>query len=199
MSSKTIKKIENLRNKTKKNRELVLKNVPNLTDKQKELICKKVPSTFTSFEEKIDELFKKNKMDVTSTSFNLEKEIIKEIKKAVSPSNITPNNDFYSFVNERWLKDLDIQAYQEYIVQVDDFRLVQDKVYRELIEIIDDYLKNPAIKNTPKAKCIKNAYESFKTRNTVEQTRCLANVFVEYIDELRSVKSNVWENLLEVV
>ena len=48
--------------------------------KQKELICKKVPSTFESFEEKIDEVFKENKMDVTSTTFNLEKEIIKEIE-----------------------------------------------------------------------------------------------------------------------
>ena len=75
------------------------------------------------------------------TTFNLEKQIVKELKQAVSPSNITPNNDFYSYVNERWLKDIDIEAYQEYIVQIDDFRLVQDKVYRELLEIINNYLK----------------------------------------------------------
>jgi predicted metalloendopeptidase len=195
MSSKTIKKIEILRNKTRKNRENILKKVPTLTDEQKELICKTVPSTFESFEGKIDKVFKENKIDVTSTSFNLEKEIIKEIKQAVSPSNITPNNDFYSYVNERWLKNLDIEAYQQYITQVDDFRLIQDKVYRELIEIINNYLKDPATKNTPKGKCIKNAYESFKKFNTSEQIRCLANVIVEYIDELREVKTNIWKKI----
>jgi len=195
MSNKTLKKIEILRNKTRKNRENILKKVPTLTDKQKEIICKKVPSTFESFEEKIDEVFKENKIDVTSTSFNLEKEIIKEIKQAVSLSNITPNNDFYSFINERWLKGIDIEAYQEYITQIDDFRLVQDKVYRELIEIIDNYLKDPSTKNTPRGKCIKNAYESFKTRNTPEQTRCLANAIVEYVDELRQVKTNIWQKI----
>ena len=195
MSSKTIKKIEILRNKTRKNRENILKKVPTLTDEQKELICKTVPSTFESFEGKIDKVFKENKIDVTSTSFNLEKEIIKEIKQAVSPSNITPNNDFYSYVNERWLKNLDIEAYQQYITQVDDFRLIQDKVYRELIEIINNYLKDPATKNTPKGKCIKNAYKSFKKFNTSEQIRCLANVIVEYIDELREVKTNIWKKI----
>jgi predicted metalloendopeptidase len=195
MSNKTLKKIEILRNKTRKNRENILKKVPTLTDEQKELICKTVPSTFESFEGKIDKVFKENKIDVTSTSFNLEKEIIKEIKQAVSPSNITPNNDFYSYVNERWLKNLDIEAYQQYITQVDDFRLIQDKVYRELIEIINNYLKDPATKNTPKGKCIKNAYESFKKFNTSEQIRCLANVIVEYIDELREVKTNIWKKI----
>jgi putative endopeptidase len=195
MSHKLLKKIENLRNKTKKNRKSILKKIPTLTDKQKEIICKKNPSTFNSFEEKSDEIFKKNKIDITSTTFNLEKQIIKEIKQAVSPSNITPNNDFYSYINERWLKDIDIEVYQQYITQIDDFRLVQDKVYRELIEIINDYLKDPATKNTPKAKCIKNTYESFKKRNTLEQTRCLASVFVEYVDELRKSKTNVWDKL----
>lgn len=195
MSNKTLKRIEQIRTKTKKNRDNILKSVPNLTDKQKELICKKVPSTFKSFEEKIDELFKKNKIDVTSSTFNLEKEIIKEIKQAVSPSNITPNNDFYSFINERWLKDIDVEAYQQYITQVDDFRLVQDKVYRELIEIIDNYLNDPTTKNTKKGRCIKNAYESFKKFNTNKQTQAFANVIVEYLDELRSDKKNVWESL----
>jgi putative endopeptidase len=194
MSTETIKKTEQLRNKTRKNRDIILKKVPILSDKQKELICKKTPSTFKSFEEKIDEIFKQNKIDVTSTSFNLEKEIIKEIKKAVSPSNITPNNDFYSYVNERWLQDIDVEVYQQYITQVDDFRLVQDKVYRELIEIIDNYLKDPANISTPKGKCIKNAYTSFKKYNTNKQTQTFIKVIVEYIDELRNEK-NVWKTL----
>lgn len=195
MSTKTLKKIENVRRKTKRNRENILKKIPNITNEQLEILCKKSPSTFKSFEAKIDDIFKKNNLDVTSTTFNLEKQIIKDIKKAVSPSNITPNNDFYSYINERWLKDLDVEAYQKYITQVDDFRLIQDKVYRELIQIIDNYLKDPQTKKTKKGQCIKNAYESFKKYNTTQQTRSLAKIISEYIDELRKDKSNVWEML----
>ena len=123
MKNVTRKKEKRIYNKTKK--------------RLKEDSCKGSHTSFTGFEDKIDELFKQNKMDITSTSFHLEKQIVKELKKAVSPSNVTPNNDFYSYINERWLKDLDVEAYQQYIVQLDNFRLVQDKVYRQLIEIIE--------------------------------------------------------------
>jgi putative endopeptidase len=195
MSTKTLKKIENIGRKTKKNREKMLQILSNLTNKQLDMICERDASTFKSFEKKINEIFKKNKLDVTSTTFNLEKQIIKEIKKAVNPSNITPNNDFYSYINERWLKDLDIEAYQSYITQVDDFRLVQDKVYRELIKIIDAYLKDPDTKNTKKGQCIEKAYESFKRHNTKTQTHYLAKVNVDYLDKLRSDKTFIWKTL----
>jgi putative endopeptidase len=195
MKNNTIKKINNIRNKTKRKSDNLLKTLPELSEKQKELICKKSPSSYTSFEDKIDELFKKNKIDITSTSFNLEKEIVKELKKAVSPSNITPNDDFYSYVNERWLRDIDVEAYQEYIVQIDDFRLIQDKVYRELLDIINKFLDNPKTKGTPLAKCMKNAYSSFKIFNTTAQTRCLSKIVFEYIEEMRASKLNIWEKL----
>ena len=195
MKNKTLRQINNIGNKTKKKTDSILKTIPNLSEKQKEIICKRSTTSFKSFEQKIDELFKKNKIDVTSTSFNLEKQIVRELKQAVSPSNITPNNDFYSYVNERWLQDLDIEAYQEYIVQIDDFRLVQDKVYREILEIIDNYVKDPKTKNTPLGKCMKNAYESFKIFNTTAQTRCLARTVLEYIDTLREAKINLWEKI----
>jgi len=195
MKNKTLRKINNIRNKSKRKVDTTLKTIPELSEKQKEIICKNSATRFKSFEEKVDELFKENKIDITSTTFNLEKQIVKELKQAVSPSNITPNNDFYSYVNERWLKDLDIEAYQEYIVQIDDFRLVQDKVYRELLEIINNYLNDPKTKNTPLGKCMKNAYESFKIFNTREQTRTLSKITLEYIDTLRTEKINIWEKL----
>jgi putative endopeptidase len=140
-------------------------------------------------------LFKKNKIDILAATYNLEKEVVRELKKAISPSKITPNNDFYSYINERWLSDYNVEEHHKYIIQVDNFRLVQDKVYRELIEIIENYLKDSNFKNTKKAVCIKNAYESFKIKNTNEQTRCLANIYVKYIDELRASKDNVWKIL----
>jgi putative endopeptidase len=192
---KTLKKINNIRNKTHKNNDKLLKKTDYFTEQQKQIICKKYPNDYDTFEDKVEEIFKKNKIDILSASYNLEKEVIKELKKAVNPSKITPNNDFYSYINDRWLKDYDIEEHHKYIVQVDNFRLVQDKVYRELIEIIENYLKNPKFKNSKKSICMKNAYESFKIKNTIEQTKNLANIYAEYIDELIKCEDNIWKIL----
>ena len=179
-----------MHNKTQKRSKIKIST--NKTKKQdKKCNCNNT-TTYDSFEDKIDELFKKNKMDITSTAFNLEKQIVRELKKAVNPSNITPNNDFYSYINERWLKDLDVEAYQQYITQLDNFRLVQDKVYRELIQIVEDNLKNKKTKNTPHTRCMRNAYESFKTYNSIEQTRKYANTILEFIDDLREKHTSLW-------
>jgi len=190
--NKTLKKINTIRNKTKRRQDKLLKNISDLSNEQRRIICDKSSNMYTSFEHKIDEVFKKNNIDVLSASYNLERHVVKELKKAVSPSKYTPQNDFYSYVNERWLKDLDVEAYQQYITQIDDFRLVQDKVYRELIEIIEVYIKD---NHTKLSKCIKNAYESFKVYNTTEQTRCLSRLVVEYVDEALSHPDNLWGKL----
>ena len=195
--NKTLKKLTEIRNKTKRKQRKILKDVASLSDKQREILCKKSLNVYKSFEEKMEDIFKKQNIDILNAGYNLEKEVVKELKKAVSPSKITPNNDYYSYVNERWLKDLDIEAFQEYITQVDDFRLVQDKVYRELIEIIENYLKNPDTRDSKLGKCIKSAYESLKGFNTQEQTRCLSKVVVEYIDEILSSEDGLWYKIAQ--
>jgi len=195
--SKKQKKIEIIKNKTKRNKNL-LDDTIKLNDEQREKICKQYPNTYKSFEKEIEELFKKNKIDITSANYNLEKAVLTDLKKAVSPSKITPNDDFYSYINERWLKDVDLESNQGYIVQVDNFRLIQDKVYRELIDILDKYVSDPATKSTPEGISIRNAYESFKTFNTLEQTRCLCKTFLEYIDTLLKSDLNLWEKLARV-
>ena len=195
--SKTNKKIEIIKNRTKKNKHLA-KNLDSLTDEEKSEICKEHPNTYRSFESQVEELFKKNKIDITSANYNLEKEVLKDLKKAVSPSNITPNNDFYSFVNERWIKSISLESSQEYIVQVDNFRLIQDKVYRDLIGVLDNYTSDPSTKKTKEGMCIRNAYESFKTFNTDEQTRCLSKKIVDYVDALLESDINLWEKLAKI-
>jgi putative endopeptidase len=184
----TTNKIKKPKNKTKK-----IRNV--ITREQQNILCKESSNIFNTFEDKIEDLFKKNKMDVVSTSFNLEKQIVSELKEAVNPKGVQPNQDFYSYINDRWITEYELTEKQQYIVQIDDFRIVQDKVYRELIQIIDNYITNPATKDSKKAKCIKNAYMSFKAYNTDSQTRCLAKTFVEYVDKIREEKSNIWEKL----
>jgi len=177
---RTLKKLNLIKNKTKK---------------QKNILCKKYPEVYNTFEDKVEELFKQNKIDILSTGYNLEKEVIKQLKQAISPSKITPNNDYYSYINERWLKDVNIKEHQQYITQVDNFRLTQDKVYRELIEIIENYIKNPKFKNTKKGLCIKNAYESYKRPYRNKETQSMCKIYAEYINELRSSKQNMWKLL----
>jgi putative endopeptidase len=149
-------------------------------------------NVYSTFEDKIEDLFKKKKIDIVSTSYNLEKQIISELKEAVNPKGIQPNQDFYSYINDRWITDYELSQKQEYIVQIDDFRITQDKVYRQLIQIIEDYIQNT---NSKQSKCIKNAYISFKGFNTSIQTKCLAKTVLEYVEELIKDKSNLWELL----
>jgi putative endopeptidase len=175
----------------KKNKQL--KNVSK--KKRDNIICKTSANTYNTFEDKVEELFKKNKIDIISSSYNLEKQIVKDLKTAVNPSGIQPNDDFFSYVNERWITDYELQENQKYIVQIDDFRLTQDKVYRELIEIIENYISDPATKNTKKAECIKKAYKSFKGYNTDKQTKQFAKTVLMFIDVLTKDKENIWELL----
>jgi putative endopeptidase len=191
MNNLTKKIIKLRKNKTKK----IFKDVKKITPEQQMVICKKSYNTYNTFEDKMEEMFKKNKMNIVSTSFNLEKQIVSDFKKALSSKGIQPNQDFYSFINDKWIKEFETKQEQKYIIQIDDFRLVQDKVYRQLIQIIEEYISNPSTKNTKKAICIKNAYKSLQGYNTNQQTRCLSKTVLEYINEVIKFKENLWERL----
>jgi hypothetical protein len=186
---------KNNQNKTKKKKISLIKASTILTPEQQSIVCKNSANTYETFEDKAEELFKKNKINILSSTYNLEKQIISELKKAVSPSNIKPNQDFYSYINDRWLSEMQISEEQKYIIQVDDFRITQHKVYKELIQIIEDYISNPETKNSKKAKCIKTAYTSFLKYNTNQQTRETAKHVVSLIDVFINELSSVWQLL----
>ena len=173
---------------TKKNRHKKQKTKQKTKNKTEKNKCKISFDTYNTFEDKFEKVYG----DIfSSKDFNLEKTIIKELKQAVSPSNINPRNDYYSYINERWLNKEQLEKGQEYIVQVDSFRLVQDKVYRELLQIINEYIKNS---NTKLSKEINNFYKSQLKLNTDIQTKNYANKRLESIDEIRK-NGNLWELL----
>jgi predicted metalloendopeptidase len=183
------------REKTHSHSNKLVKASTALTPEQRAIVCKTSANTYETFEDKIEELFKKNKINIVSTSYNLEKQIVSDLKKAVSPSNIKPNQDFYSYINDRWLNEIELSEDQKYIIQVDNFRITQHKVYKELIQIIEDYISNPATKNSKEAKCIKTAYVSFKKYNSVSQTRTTAKKVVQFMDDMFADNGNVWQML----
>jgi predicted metalloendopeptidase len=124
---------------------------------------------YNTFEDKIEKVFKENGLNFHSINNALEKQLMNQFKEAVKPptTTISPGNDFYSFINEKWLKDFEVEKRQKYIVQVDNFRLVQDKVYQELLKFIEDNINN---KHTTFSQNMKKMYESTNKTGTKMHT-----------------------------
>jgi putative endopeptidase len=100
--------------------------------------------------------------DSSSYENNIKK-VIKLLKTQESPQNLAPNQDFYTYVNYLWLKNTQknikyLSKKEKYFVQIDDYRMTQNKVYIQLFEIIRDYIKNNP--HSKKTKCISNVYTS---------------------------------------
>jgi len=173
---------------TKKNKISKRGNKNKTSKKYHENKCANFFNTYSTFEDKFEKIYG----DIfSSKDFNLEKTDIAELKKAVSPSNINPRNDFYSYINEVWLHSKEVDESQKYIVQIDDFRLVQDKVFKELLQLINEYIKN---NNTKLSKQLGNFYKSQLKLNTDKQTMNYSNEILNTIDEIRK-NGNVWDLL----
>ena len=74
-------------------------------------------------------------------------------------------NDYYSYMNDEWFKENDIETGKKnYYVQYDTFRIMQEKVYYQLMDYIKKYIKeNPTSK---KAIAINNVYRSLSGNTT---------------------------------
>ena len=86
----------------------------------------------------------------------------KEFKQLKQNKQNQPNQDFYSYVNEQWIKDetQKLKKVPKYYVEVDDFRIVQDKVYREVMKYTDTYIKeNPFTKKAKSIKAVANCIQ----------------------------------------
>jgi len=123
---------------------------------------------------------------------NAQRQFVSEVHKYFQRTSIKPNDNFYDYVNSNWLKNFKLQDDQLYIVQVDDFRLIQDKVYRELDQLIVDYIKTH---NDPLAKNMNNFRTSIIEMNSKSDTRRQAKEQIRIIDEIRSDKKNLWKML----
>ena len=167
-----------MKNKNNKTRKLL----PKLSSQEKKMICAQYANEYKPFEE------------ITTKSeeieyVNLEKKTVQDLRKAIAPSEIKAKDDFYSYINYKWLQEKQITENQKYLVQIDDFRLLQDKVYRELIEIVKDYTTT---NKTEKAKVIKTFYESMLKLNTKQQIVDYASKLVDFIDNFRKDPNNLW-------
>jgi putative endopeptidase len=169
------RKLKTNTNKTKKCR-----------PKQKELqlLCQEHANTFNQFEEEYEKLFK-DKLDKHDK--DTERDLIKLFKTPFTPTKYKPQDDYYTYINYQWLtqKTKELKKELKYYVQVDSFRVTQEKVYYELIDIVKDYIKN---NKSPKAKAIKNVYESLYNLDG-KIIKEYVNKLVTKLDELLSKES----------
>lgn len=169
MVNKKTKKIRNHHNKSVK--------VKKLEDENNECPSEVQPI--------IKDFFEENRKELKSKSVeSLAKQYIKKIDSPPAPSSIKPYNDYYHYINHKWLESSHIDKKQKYIVEVDDFRLTQHKVYKELDDIILKYInshnnrlakdlktfRNSVIKMTPISYSLNKAKEIVKTiDNLIEE------------------------------
>lgn len=143
----TTRKHKISKNKTKKCRP---------SQKELQVYCKEHANTFNQFQPEYE---KKHKKNFKQHELNVEKELIKLFKTPFTPSKIKPQDDYYTYINYQWLDEKLKQSDKnlKYYVQDDSFRVTQEKVYYELMDIVKEYIKNNKCK---KALAIKNVYES---------------------------------------
>ena len=180
MPIKTKKNRPNKKNKTAKmifEKSILLK----LDINERGLICKNSSNNnnneYTSFEDDF----------IENTSAPFKKSLLKYLS---SPEKIKLNNNFYNYVNQKLnIKQKNVPTY---ISQDDNFRIVQDKAYHQMIDIYKEYIKNTSSKE---AINMKNLYESAFSLNPIKSSKSYISKIMYDIDELRKDKSNLWKFL----
>ena len=104
------------------------------------------------------------------------------------------NNDFYNYVNLQWMKEIVIEDEPKYYVEVDNFRIIQEKVFYELINYVKAYIKKN--KTSKKAIAIKNVYNSMVTESTSKMNNHVKQI-LDFIDDTFNVKTKT--NIYDVL
>ena len=150
------------------------------------ILRKDCPVGLKPFEKRYQKEFKTNKLyDLSYKKFT------KMLISKFSPSYIKPENDYYSYINYKWIQTVDVKKQQEYIVQIDDFRLTQDKVYHELHDIMLDFMKTS---DSKLSKIMKKYYDSVINMNSIRDSRIKSKEEVTNIENLIKT-GNPWKIL----
>jgi len=165
--------------KTKKN-----KTFNNCTKKCKpsqtnlKIYCKTHANTLNSFEKQYESKY--NIKHIQTRENNTENKLIKLFKTPFTPSKYTPRNDYYTYINYKWISDKnkEFKNSLKYYVQIDSFRMTQEKVYYELIDIIKNYIKN---NTSHKANAIQSVYNSLYNLNNKSAENYI-QIYLKLID-----------------
>lgn len=119
--------------------------------------------------------------DITTYSTRIKKEF-SDLKKMVTKQ---PNQDFYDYVNYQWLKDQteQLKKIPQYYVEVDDFRIIQDKVYREVLGYTSTYIKeNPGSKKAKSIEAVTNCIQKASKRKGLQHCQEILKEVTHFIE-----------------
>jgi len=163
----------------------------NVTKKIRQSSCNEL--IYVPFESEYEKHLRYGK----SETRNIIKKYLQELRSQFRKNTINPKDDYYNWVNKSWLTNkaassVKLNKEEGYIVEIDSFRIVQNKVYNQLDDIINEYIKNNKNK---KGENLKNFYNSALRGMDDVTLKREALKFVEYYDELRKDKNNIWKLL----
>jgi len=159
------------------------------SQKQLQIYSSQHANTFNKFEEEYEKTFRDS---LKKEDSNIEDQLIKLFKTPFTPHKYTAQNDYYTYINYEWLakKTNELKKNLKHYVQIDSFRVTQEKVFYELIDIVKEYIKSNKSK---KAKAMKNVYQSLYHLNDKA-----AEDFVKYyvrLTDRRIATNDIYEIL----
>jgi predicted metalloendopeptidase len=151
---------------------------------EKMLISTDRPLLNRLFREKNIEKLRKLPKELTDIR-TYTKVLNKEFAKFKKNKKIQPNQDYYDYVNENWINDqtTELKKNPQYYVEVDDFRIIQDKVYREVIEHTKTYIKSdPTSKKSKSINAVINCVQKASKKKGLHHCQEILKHVEEFID-----------------
>jgi putative endopeptidase len=150
----------------------------------KMLIATDRPLLNRLFRESTMEKLKKLPKELTNIGL-YSSQLKKEFKKLKNDKKNRPNQDFYDYVNNEWLlsQDSELKINPKYYVEVDDFRIIQDKVYREVMEYTKTYIKeDPTSQKSKSIHAIANCIQKANKKKGLYHCQEILKHVNEFID-----------------
>ena len=146
------------------------------------------PTDFSNYKSFEKDYESSRKFNLIKDINDVEKNLILVLRKKSIPTYVLPQNDFYTFINYTWMQNTNKLKNEGYIVQLDDFRLVQNKVYYQLMDIVKEYIRN---NKTKQSQQISNVYNSFLRLLDDNQLKSHLSHHINLIDSFRKNPSDV--------
>ena len=162
------------------------------SQKELKLYCQEHANVFNQFEKEYEEKFKET---LKKHDEGTEEQLIKLFKTPFTPTKYRPQDDYYTYINYQWLSDktTELKDNLKYYVQVDSFRVTQEKVYYELIDIVKEYIKT---NKSSQAKSIKSLYTSLYNLDD-KAAEDFVKYYVEMTDK-RIASDDIYEILGDI-
>lgn len=158
-----------------------------LTRHDLDVHCSKLEQVSNSFE---SEYSKKISKSLTNHHKDVQTELIELFNKPFTPTKYRAQDDFYTYINYEWNKyeSKILKKTKEYYVEVDNFRVTQEKVYYQLIDLVKEYIKT---NHSTQSTALKNVFNSLYNLDERSAENCIHQCVSE-IDGYIS-RGNIYE------